>query len=73
VWIDVDTGSIPHTTIVRASGRFSGSDHGQRVIADRANHCGPQIERSRRVAPSRLNSACVVPKASSRPIEPRYE
>ena len=73
VWIDVEIGSMPHTTIVSASGRFSGSDHGQPVMPLSANHCGPQIERSNCVAPSRLNSACVVPNASSKPIDPRYE
>ena len=64
---------MPQTTTVFASGKFSGSDHGQRVIPDNANHCGPQIDRSSCVAPSRLKSACVVPNASSSPIDPRYE
>lgn len=73
VWIDVETGSIPHATTVDASGRFSGSVHGQPVRPDRANHWGPQIERSSWVAPRRLKIASIVPKPLSTPIDPRYE
>ena len=68
VWIDVRDGIHPPDHDRLALGRSSGS--GPRPAgrcAARANPCGPQIERSSRVAPSRLNQRLGGPERVEHP------